>query len=200
MNSPTFTFCPNCGKSLPLSEGVHFCPFCGKNLSPTEGHVASDEPIAQLLRINKKIEAIKLYREQTQSGLREAMVQVESIAQKYQIHPESSPSRPRNSIGKIGIGWRIVAYIWMGFMVATAGLAIFPIMAKVASPFVCEGKIDVESHHYNPYPGKHVTTRNFFCPDGREVTWKAVFFSFLIYTMASFFLCEALLLIGRMLP
>ncbi|MFO1519632.1 MAG: hypothetical protein U1F57_08245 [bacterium] len=85
-------------------------------------------------------------------------------------------------------GWRtaILVALFVGFMAATAGLALFPAVGKVAGPFLCVGELQVQSSHYHPSPGQYATTRHFFCPDGREVSWKTSFVCLLVYSAASF--------------
>lgn len=77
--------CPNCNAPLNSADPVSKCPYCNSLIRVTE----SDQPdlpnqnfleeVKQLLRENKKIEAIKVFREKTGLGLMEAKQAVEAI-------------------------------------------------------------------------------------------------------------------------
>ena len=64
--------------------------------------------------------------------------------------------------GRPGIGTLIVS-VWAGFMVATAGAAIYPPVTGLVTPLVCQGQADTESHHFSTRPGESITTRQFNC-------------------------------------
>jgi hypothetical protein len=81
-------FCPSCGKQIP--EGSAFCMQCGKPIPtvaagvpagppPSPGIEAMVAQIKELLAKGAKIQAVKLYREATGAGLREAKDFVDGI-------------------------------------------------------------------------------------------------------------------------
>jgi len=83
------TKCPSCGEENP--PGVGLCKHCGGPISMTEDaqpEVATgslEEQVLALCRAGKKIDAIKLYREQTGAGLKEAKDAVEDLAKQNNI-------------------------------------------------------------------------------------------------------------------
>jgi len=177
--------CGHCHAQLPMIPNLRFCPVCGTSCS-NEALFKPDKlenEIVAILQSGKTIEAIKRYRKATNFGLKEAKTAVEAIALKRHVVVERSAS----SSFKWGWIGRLIAALFMGFMMATAGLALFPAVGKMASPFLCEGTIQVESHTYRR-PGETTVTRNFFCPDGREVTFRTAGISCLIYSAAGLIL------------
>ncbi|MCE9624566.1 MAG: ribosomal protein L7/L12 [Deltaproteobacteria bacterium] len=195
-----FTHCPSCGKNLPQLSDLKFCPHCGASLAsspPSQvgglDRLVAETKILPALQQGNKIGAIKAYRELTQAGLKEAMQQVEAIAAQYHVSPARGSGAWKSS-GKsgCGCGTRLLFSLFVGFMLATAGLAIFPAIGKVSGPFVCDGGIVVNSNHYNPSPGTSVTTRHFYCPDYREVTLRVAFVSGLLYSFGTLVLVSLL--------
>ena len=77
--------CGKCGASLPQE------PAPEKTVGVPE-HLAneSDNELLRLLRSGNKIAAIKVYREQTGVGLKEAKDAVEALAAEHEIAPSSS--------------------------------------------------------------------------------------------------------------
>jgi ribosomal protein L7/L12 len=79
--------CPFCNESNPADVGV--CKKCGGVIPKEEmpqGELSDiDKEILMLLKGAKKIEAIKLYREKTGLGLKEAKDAVEALGAKYGI-------------------------------------------------------------------------------------------------------------------
>ena len=53
--------------------------------------------------------------------------------------------------------------LFVGLMFATAGVAVHPPLAFVATPFVCDGIAEVESQHYSYRPGQSGVTRTLWC-------------------------------------
>jgi hypothetical protein len=82
--------CPNCGGSLPAdcSGRVVTCGYCGSSVRIGEDHgekrneLPDDvrDDISELLRNDRKIEAIKLYRKHVTASLKESKLAVESMA------------------------------------------------------------------------------------------------------------------------
>lgn len=65
--------------------------------------------------------------------------------------------------GRPGLGTLLVA-IWAGFMVATAGAAVYPPVTALVTPFVCGGgEAQVESQTYSTRPGETIVSRDFQC-------------------------------------
>lgn len=82
-----------------------------------------------------------------------------------------------------------MAWGFVAMMFAVAGGALYPpIVAKVASPFVCESGIETRSREYSYKPGQADITRNLLCvgPDGepRDVTLASIAVATLVYTLA----------------
>lgn len=79
--------CPFCNESNPADVGV--CKKCGGVIPKEEmpqGELSDfDKEILMLLKGAKKLEAVKLYREKTGLGLKEAKDAVESLGAKYGI-------------------------------------------------------------------------------------------------------------------
>lgn len=65
--------------------------------------------------------------------------------------------------------WTFFWCIFMGITAISIGFgALFPSMNLISKPFVCpNGRMDVVSQVYRPYPGKTVTTLTWYCTDGR---------------------------------
>jgi hypothetical protein len=90
--------------------------------------------------------------------------------------------------------------LFIGLMLATAGVAVYPPMAFVAKPLICSGELTVESQNYSYRPGQSGVTRTFWCASGEaggkpvrdEVTFRAVGASFLVYSAISFALLRFL--------
>ncbi len=74
-------FCTHCGSAL--EDGARFCGHCGAPAGSGGGAVATagpDDAVRERLAAGDKIGAIKLYRQQTGLGLKEAKDAVETIA------------------------------------------------------------------------------------------------------------------------
>ena len=128
--------CPNCGAPIDFAGSVTTtCPFCNSHLELTDEGVKTagtlsagapsvrveppagppgidQEQIRQLVRDGNKIRAIKLYREQTGAGLRDAKDAVEAIErgeapavpieQQYRPTAYSSRRANRSRVGCLG--------------------------------------------------------------------------------------------------
>ena len=64
--------------------------------------------------------------------------------------------------GAPGLGTLLVA-IWAGFMVATAGAALYPPVTSLVTPFVCSGQAQTDSQTFSTRPGETIVTREFTC-------------------------------------
>jgi hypothetical protein len=82
-NPPNVGMCKKCGNTIPREEpSTEKSPLEGL----PEGELSDfDKEILDLMRGTKKIEAIKLYREKTNVGLKEAKDAVEALAARYGI-------------------------------------------------------------------------------------------------------------------
>lgn len=88
-NPPDAERCANCGGPLPIESQA---PFSAAQESPEEIASPSADPldshVLQLMRAGRKIDAIKLYREQRRVGLKEAKDAVEALAREHGV-PQS---------------------------------------------------------------------------------------------------------------
>ena len=98
--------CDKCGGPLPVEDQVagSAAQDGSENIAPASADPL-DSQILQLMRAGRKIDAIKLYREQRRVGLKEAKDAVEALAQQHGI--------PKRSVGCTGVL----------FVAASAGLA-----------------------------------------------------------------------------
>ncbi len=196
-----FAYCPHCGKEIPSVSGLQFCPYCGQNLSQAErsappGSSSSVEPqILDVLSQSGMIPAIKRYRELTGASLADAKYQVEAIAGRHPVRAGVKPASPKSGFGCFAY---LIFSVWLGFMAGTAGVAVYPPLGKIASPFLCDGGLSISSNHYNPSPGTSVTTRHFYCPDGREVTFRVAFTTALLYAVITWVLTVSLVGLRRL--
>ena len=96
------------------------------------------------------------------------------------------------------------ASLFLGILLGTAGTAVHPPLAFVASPLVCAGELTVESRGYSYRPGQSGVSRSFWCeggagPDGKpartDVTLKTIGASMLVYSLIAF---VPLWLLGRL--
>ena len=87
------------------------------------------------------------------------------------------------------------ASLFVGLMFATAGFAVHPPLAFVATPFICDGTAEVESQSYSYRPGQSGVTRTLWCvregdaggkPARDDITTKAMAASFLVYSAIAF--------------
>ncbi len=88
------TKCPACGEENPPGVGLY--KRCGSQIPmqedahPEVAPGSLEEQILGLLRGRKKIDAVKLYREKTGAGLKEAKDAVETLATKYNVNPSGA--------------------------------------------------------------------------------------------------------------
>ncbi len=109
-------FCSKCGAEV--AENAKFCPSCGGEMgrgtvggNKIEGDL--EARILDLLRKNEFISAVKLVRENTGMGLKEAADYTRGLAAKNGIVLASSPG-----------SW-IVLFIVSSIILAAAGLAVY---------------------------------------------------------------------------
>lgn len=104
-----------------------------------------------------------------------------------------------------GCGLVVVASIalFVGLMVATAGVAVYPRIAHPGAALICSGEIAYESLGASYRPGEYTVTRHIYCQTGSgkgaaqdEITFKAIGLAFLIYSAIAFVL---LILLGLLL-
>lgn len=97
--------------------------------------------------------------------------------------------------------WMVVlpASLFVGLMIASAGTAIYPPVTGLATPFICPGTVDIQSRGASYRPGEYTVTREIYCveADGKtreEITLKAIFASFIVYSLIAFALLRFLAL------
>ena len=110
--------------------------------------------------------------------------------------------RERSFLSRFGVTLFAVlpASLFVGLMIATAGVAVHPPIAFIATPLVCAGEVEVELQNYSYRPGQSGVTRTIWCLSGGEggkparedITFKAVGASFLIYSGIAFVLLQLL--------
>jgi hypothetical protein len=83
--------------------------------------------------------------------------------------------------------------IWAGFMVATAGAAIYPPVTGLVTPLVCPGQAETDSRTYSTRPGETIVTRDYLCttPGGKP---ESIMFKTLAATCAAYALIAFVLL------
>ena len=176
-------FCPSCGESLQGQEHLKFCGACGFRLPDQPETDAPpkdlDQQVLELLRQNKYIDAVIAVRTATDLGLRESKEKVHHIARNSGIGDNAlRPPFHKRLLVMLGIA------LFCGLMISSAGIAVFPKIGYISKPFLCDGKLEYQSHKIYPHPGQgsYVTgvSRTFHCPDGTDRT----FLVFLVSTVA----------------
>jgi len=105
---PTCVFC-----NQPVSAGATKCPKCGADLFPADiaraadlASPATEGDVVSMLQQGRKIDAIRIYREQTGAGLREAKDAVEALER-----GENLPAAAR-AAGSPGVRADLKADVW----------------------------------------------------------------------------------------
>lgn len=94
----------------------------------------------------------------------------------------------------------LVAALFIGLMIATAGTAIYPPISGVGAALLCGGEVRYESYGASYRPGEYTVTRQIYCQtggakgDSEEITFRAAGLSFLIYAAGFFVLLRFILL------
>lgn len=86
--------------------------------------------------------------------------------------------------------------LFTGLMIATAGIALYPPVAFIATPLICSGEVEIVSRGQSYRPGEYIVTRNIYCvsaaAEGKsareDITLKAAGAAFLIYSAIAFVL------------
>ena len=102
----------------------------------------------------------------------------------------------RSVFSRSGCAWLIVlpVSLFIGLMIATAGMAIYPPVTAIATPLICAGEVVHQSQHYSYQPGQQGITRTILCrtggakDQGEDITMQAVGMSFLLYSAIAFLL------------
>ena len=105
-----------------------------------------------------------------------------------------------------GCAWMMIvsASLFVGLMIASAGIAIYPRTAAPGAALVCSGEVVYESFGASYRPGEYTVTRQIYCVTGagkdaarEEITFQAAGVSFLIYSALAFVLLAGLGLLLR---
>lgn len=193
MTSSLPNFCPGCGidlreePSVQAGKDARFCPRCGHPLgggSPSWGGGADsslEEKILQHLREGRYIEAVKEFRRAHSTSLRESKEAVDAIARQYGMRTGSAAMSAKGRFI-----WLMILSAFLGLIVASIGLAVFPRLGMIAGPMLCGGEVRLRSEQIESppgYPGYTVgISRSFECPDGKSVNGRVFLISFLAYT------------------
>lgn len=185
-------YCPKCGFSfkdgLVIQERseLNFCPKCGMRLEAIQetDEAAGDleSRVIELMRQNQMLEAVKLVREQTDKSLKESKDMVLAIVKRNlsQLKGPEKTARRRFATYLIVAGF-------IGLMISSAGIAIFPQFGLVAKPFLCGGDLRIHSEQLYTPPGMAGTTigvsRSFQCPDGTPRSGMVFLISTAAYTL-----------------
>jgi len=102
----------------------------------------------------------------------------------------------RSVFSRSGCLWLIVlpVSLFIGLMISTAGMAIYPPVTAIATPLICSGEVVHQSQRYSYQPGQQGITRTIYCrtggakDQGEDITMKAVGMSFLLYSAIAFLL------------
>lgn len=96
--------------------------------------------------------------------------------------------------------------LFIGVMIASAGVAVHPPIAFIATPLVCSGEVEVESQNYSYRPGQSGVTRTIWCttsaaaggkPAREDITLKAMGAAFIVYSAIAFVLLQLLWMMMR---
>lgn len=95
-----------------------------------------------------------------------------------------------------GCGWLALVGIslFIGLMIATAGFALYPPVANIAAPLVCDGEVVHESFGASYRPGEYTVSRTIHCVSGgpkgarEDITMKTMGVAFLLYSAIAFVL------------
>jgi hypothetical protein len=110
--------CPDCGGLVTVQD--ESCPKCGKVLEkepPPPALTPLEQRVLDLMRQNQKIEAIKVYRDETNVGLKEAKDFVEALADRHGVPQPAGCSKAAavlaalvlGSVGLLLGAWAIVS-------------------------------------------------------------------------------------------
>ncbi len=105
----------------------------------------------------------------------------------------NTPRRGVRGVFALGvIGVVLLASLFAGLMMATAGGAVYPPIVTVAGPFACKGEVETVSQRYSYKPGQQGISRQIFCrqTDGerQEITFHIIGYAFLLYSGGFFVL------------
>lgn len=89
--------------------------------------------------------------------------------------------------------------LWVGLMIATAGIALHPPVARIATPLLCADEVEFRSRGASYRPGEYIVTREVLCTaaDGKtvdDITFKAAALTFLLYSAIAWLVLRFLLI------
>ena len=108
-----------------------------------------------------------------------------------------APMRLGNSSARLNATGCIIlpASLFIGLMIASAGVAIWPRVAAPGAALICSGEVVYESHGASYRPGEYTVTRTLYCETGEgknatrdDITLQAAGLSFLLYSAIAFLL------------
>jgi len=134
------------------------------------------------LQRKQYIEAIKLVREQTNQGLKECRGVVDTIAMQNSIPLKNLDATPKSRFLIF-----LILSAFLGLIIASAGIALFPQLGYVAKPFLCDGELIVKGQELHTSRGEagNITSasQSFHCANGGSDRTIHVFIvSSLVYT------------------
>jgi hypothetical protein len=95
----------------------------------------------------------------------------------------------------------LIAGAFFGFMIATAGVAIWPPFTKLASPLICKEGVRLESEHFSMVNGESGVNRHFYCEDTpgvrKPVNLRSMVITGLVYSGILSMIFGGIFLVGR---
>src|SRR6185295_16349684 len=81
----------------------------------------------------------------------------------------------------------VILGLLLGYLTGTAGVAVWPAFARLASPLICEQGLRLESEHYAMVNSESGVNRHFYCEDTpgirKPVNLKVMAATGLIYSL-----------------
>ena len=109
---------------------------------------------------------------------------------------------PRLNLVGCGFVMMTAISLFIGLMIATAGFAVYPPIANIATPLTCDGEAVHESFGSSYRPGQYTVSRTIQCVSGgpkgarEDITMKTMGVAFLLYSAIAW---VVLLILGMVL-